>query len=83
MFGKGRDMETMAHSDFKIILKRHFRGKNKSIFDFSSVPQIINGRPLKKHCRCVFQLVCCLNKQAHQGDPFDQTVNHKINKVRT
>ncbi len=31
----------------KIIFKRHSGGKNKFISDFSSTPQIINGRPLR------------------------------------
>ncbi len=42
----------------KIILKRHFRGKNKSIFDSSSAPQIINGQPLTLISRKGDHVIC-------------------------
>ncbi len=42
----GRNKLQKAFPRKKIIFKRHSRGKNKFIFDFSSAPQIINGRPL-------------------------------------
>ncbi len=46
-------MPTIKIVVLQIILKRHFRGKNKSIFDYSSAPpQIINGQHLSIEAKC-------------------------------